>query len=342
MDATKPHCDAANESDVQKALTENGITFNKEEFTLAKARPADIDGHTLGKSWVLLGFKVGEFCDSHGTTVFDFEKLVEQFTLAIPDYGKTLVQDVPYFCVQFCSLMIFTIGPSSRSVKKGDRDSYWSMIIPHKDGKFATVNIATYKAAPPKVMQPQFKAGQITLTVKQGSLLALRTLGYITKMSTSNPHLLTPLAGSIFCRDDIPEMAKELKIPEHEVTTMLNKSAQSGGFYLRGSSCAAAAICAVVATKNADPKIATSIVNKTVKQYIHHGKRFDDRVFDILAQFATGGVPGHLTKEKMLERINEKITLRERVLLEKAEEGSGMRTRPSNVDSNINIPNPKN
>lgn len=265
-----------------------------------------------------MGFTMAEFNSLHSTAQFDFGKLEDEFEKACPDYKTTLTTSGSYFSIQFCSLMIFTIGPSSRSVKKGDRETYWSMSIPLANKtEFATINVATYKTKPPKVLQPLFEKGHICLTVKQGSLLALSILSQVVKMSAENSCLLTPLAGSIFCRDDIPKIAACLKMTEAAVTNMLNKSAQSGGFYLSGSDCAAAVVCALVATRNADEKVANSIVNKTVKQYIGKKKDFKDNIFNCLADYATGGVPIHLTKAKLGARLQERQSLRAQLLAQK-------------------------
>lgn len=319
MEQTTLHHDLTSLEAAREPAEKKGLNLSKvNNLELAKTRPDVLFEHGQGKHWLLMGFTLTEFNSLHSTAQFDFEKLEDEFLKVCPDYKANITAGGSYFCIQFCSLMIFTIGPSSRSVKKGDRETYWSMSIPSVDGtELRTINVATYKTKPPKVLQPIYEKGHICLTVKQGSLLALNILSQVVKLNIENSCLLTPLAGSIFCRDDIPKIAKCLNMDESAVTNMLNKSAQSGGFYLSGSDCAAAVVCALVATRNADEKVANSIVNKTVKQYIGKKKEFKDEIFNCLADYATGGVPVHLTKAKLAARLQERQSLRAQLLAQR-------------------------
>lgn len=277
-------------------------------YAAAAKKPDSLNDHVISKHWVLRGMTPDELMALHSGTQFSFTELLEEIKAVMPDIAETVTKEMEMFSLEFASLVLFTIGPATRQVKEGQRDLCWAITIPSEDGmSVSTIYIATYKGGPPSIMQPKVSNNKITLTIKQASLLALYVVAGVVRIQ-DDPKLilLTPLAGAIFCKDDLIKISKDLEMPLHELINMINESAQSGGFYLKHSTCAAAAVCAVVATKNAEKKVADSIVTKTVKQYHTHKKEMNWKLFDVLAAYATGGVPSGMTRKELDARIKER------------------------------------
>lgn len=93
-------------------------------------------------------------------------------------------------------------------------------------------------------------------------------------MSLPDPVLLmTPLAGAIYSRNDVPALAAHLKITTNRALKYINARAQSGGQYLKckkgkAASMECAATCSVVATSALkDKKDRKQNVSKVLKQY---------------------------------------------------------------------------
>lgn len=304
----------------------------KASFELAAKLPDEIGKHTISKHWVLQGMTFGEFSDMHSGAQFNYSEFYNEMLKVMPDLGEEMVLDESMFCIEFASLVLFTIGPASRQVKEGQRDLSWAMTLPSKDGKLAcTIFVSTYKGGPPVVMQPTVEKGKICLTIKQASLIALSVVAkMVPHICNPKKILLTPLAGAIFCKDDLEKISNETNELLEVIICMINESAQSGGFYLPNSTCAAAAVCAVVATRKAETKVAVSIVNKTIKQYYNNKKEMDWDLYDILSKYATGGVPVGMSRKDLVARMDENQRIHTANIL-KAIRDSEVSTRPENL-----------
>lgn len=156
------------------------------------------------------------------------------------------------------------------------------------------------------------------VSVKDACLLAMDTFNKLAKHAYSRDPkiiLLTPLAGAVFAKSDIPELASALELSVPDTLAVINSSAQTGGHWLNESTMDCAIACCLVAIKGIkDEKIRTSIFRKIVKQYIAKGKKFTDIKFGIYDRFARGGVPAELTYSKLLEAFEsaQKVKLSRR------------------------------
>lgn len=265
--------------------------------------------HAIEGSFTLAGMTRQEFIDLHSGTQFSFAELEKEFKKAVPDYDEPIEDGMSSVALEFCSLVIFKIGPGSRTVKKAGRDTLWNIYVKDDAGEVTRIIVATFKNTPPKIAQPKIDKHRLSLTVKQASLLAIKILARIVPASAANKeYLLTPLAGSVFCKDDLEKISNELSMDISQVILMLNSSSQSGGFYLPNSDAASACIACLIATRNAEEKLMIPIVTKTVKQYNNHHKKIDWKIFEVLAQYATGGVPSGCSAKELRDKMNSIVS----------------------------------
>lgn len=72
----------------------------------------------------------------HGGDLFDFEQFKAGLKQICTDFGEDLSMDEKSRSVQFCSKMIYTVGPESRSVKQKMGDKTWVFKFPYtEEGK---------------------------------------------------------------------------------------------------------------------------------------------------------------------------------------------------------------
>lgn len=280
--------------------------------------PADLLKHNVAKEYIMVGISPDEFIKIHGSSTMDFDQLMRDFKKVCYDFNQPLQLDTPSYAAEFCSKILYEVGPQARQVNKKDGDKTWKFAFvyqPHKvrtrdaDGtekdavagpaiKFAFVS--TYKADDAEYIQNN-DGTKIVLSIKNASLLALMTLARLNAISinsTPSIMLLTPLAGAVFSRDDISEIARLLNKGELEVLNCINESCQSGGHYLTYSSLACAAVASIVATRNMkDEKMRHGIIGKTMKQYLGKKKQWNANEFDIFAQYGHGGVPSNISPD---------------------------------------------
>lgn len=215
--------------------------------------------------------------------------------------------------VDFCSRVLFEVGPASRTVKKSGGDKVWKMHFIYKEDKKASKEATTSQAAKVVIKTAfvcTFKANEmgnegptetkITLSVKQASLLAMETFIRLIGIAASAAEptlLMTPLAGAIFSRNDVPAIAAHLNIGVHQALVCINASAQSGGQYLKyqngkAASMECAATCSIVTTSRLKSvKDRKQIVSKVLKQY--KSAKFDYNKERAVAWmlYANGGLP---------------------------------------------------
>lgn len=148
----------------------------------------------------------------------------------------------------------------------------------------------------------------IVLSVRHASLLAMMTMNRITDICCSLPNpviMLTPLCGAIFSKLDISKMQEVLKIGTKDLLKILNTSFQSGGHYLQESDLSVAAVASIVATKNIAIKgkndERAQIITKIIKQYLNVHKSYNQSIFVIVAEYATGGIPSNLEPNKLIK-----------------------------------------
>lgn len=272
---------------------------------------SDYLGHAKAREYTILGITPSQFMQEHGGDLFDYELLKKGFKLICTDFGNELSMDEKSRSVQFCSKMIYTVGPESRSVKQKMGDKTWVFKFPYsEDGKLVVKDafVCTFKNEGAKYDLSVNNANRMVLSVRHASSLAIETMNRITDICVmQNPPtvMLTPLCGAIFSRNDISKMVEVLGLPLSTVVRMLNTSCQSGGHYLEDSELAVAALASIVANNKLGSKgkndERTQIITKVIKQYLNHQKTYTPSVFTALSRFATGGVPTDLEPNKLIK-----------------------------------------
>lgn len=178
--------------------------------------------------------------------------------------------------VQFCSKMIYTVGPERRSVKQKMGDKTWVFKFPYEEeGKLVVkaAFVCTFKNEGAKYDLSVNNSSRMVLSVRHASLLAIETMNRITDICVSH--------------------------------RMLNSSCQSGGHYLKGSELAVAALASIVATTKLGAKGKNDeriqIITKVIKQYLNHKIIYTSSVLTALSRFDTGGVPTDLEPGKLIK-----------------------------------------
>lgn len=245
------------------------------------------------------------------SSAFDFDAIVQHFAQICEDFGSELTLETPSKAVEFCSKMIYEVGPEARQVRKKDGDKTWRfMFVYNNDGKLKTkvAFVSTYKAddASYKI---EAEPTRITLSVKTASLLAIMILNKLNEISMNMDAqviLLSPLAGSVFSKDDIPLMARTMNVTPHKVVSIINASCQSGGHYLKDSRLHCAAVGAIVATRGVkDKRMRDAIIGKTVKQYLNVKKPMNVTFFNVYAEFGHGGMPSDLSPDNLIKLFDD-------------------------------------
>lgn len=171
-----------------------------------------------------------------------------------------------------------------------------------------TITVATFKSQTAPNDMPKLSVNNgLILTVKQASLIALNILNEYTDIACEMELIvLTPLAGAICSRAEIPKMMDDEAIKKAfhdkigELVKSINSSCQSGGHHLAWSRADIAAVAAYVATEGLkDKKLAAQTTNKTNRQYNTAKRPYDSMVKTVMAKFATGGVPSELSYETL-------------------------------------------
>lgn len=152
----------------------------------------------------------------------------------------------------------------------------------------------------------------IVLSIRHASLLAMLTMNGITDICSVQKMpviMLTPLCGAIFSKLDIFKLVKKLGFPLNELVKTLNNSCQSGGHYLEYSALSVVAVASIVATKNLPIKKKNEervqIITKTIKHYLNVHKEYDQTVFLVISEFATGGIPSNLEPAKLIKMFKD-------------------------------------
>lgn len=274
-------------------------------------RPRCTLAHTVVQTFEMTGYTLKEFLEKHSGSEFNFVKLCQDFTTHCPDFTQELDPDVRSMAFQFCSMILFTIGPESRKVKKTTGDKTWKFRFPVKvAGQDAPdvhmVHVSTFKAEN-SVYAPESNERSLLLTLKQAGLLAQHTLTKVIKLSygTEKAMIMTPLCGAIFNRDRVIDLSKELGSDPDIVLAILNQSSQSGGQYLPLSDINCAVVCACAATRGLkDENVRKSIIIKTFKQYVTQEKVPDMNLIAVYSKYATGGMPKGFSYEEILSTFD--------------------------------------
>lgn len=299
--------------DFLNVLTNLGVDNAQERtaannlFSTVGTRPGDLLTHTDKKTILVTGVTPEEFMRKHGGPEFSFQELIEKFKTICTDYGQDLHFQTKSRAVEFCSKMIYEIGPMTRQVTKSGGDEVYKFIFIYSATDIRAAFVCTFKSSDP--ISDYNEGNKIVLTVKQAMLLAVKTLeqlNIIGSQQIPNPvHLLTPLAGAVFSKEDIPAIARKLNKAPQIVANIINASSQSGGQYMTASTLSCAAVCVIMSTKGLkDNDTKTSIICKTMRQYISKQKEFAIGEFEAFAEFAHGGIPEGLEPVNLMNMLS--------------------------------------
>lgn len=283
---------------------------NTANFTAAGQTPASLLSHTIKREYVILGVTPAEFIEKHGSAAFDFTAVRRGFAHICENFEEPLAMEVKSKAVEFCSKMIYEVGPEARQVRKKAGDKTWRFLFVYNHGGKLQTKVAfvsTYKAdeASYKI---EAEPTKITLSVKTASLLAIIVLNKLNEISMSmvpQVALLSPLAGSVSSKDDIPKIAQALGATSTSIVQVINASSQSGGHYLKDRKLHIAIVATIVATRGVkDKKMKDAIIGKTIKQYLNAKKEFKMRHFEVYAEFGHG-VPSNLSPDNLLKMFDD-------------------------------------
>lgn len=117
-------------------------------YEVSGAKPESLFAHGIAKEFTITGITPQDFINTHTGLDFDIDDLRANFKKHCTDYQESLALDQKSYAVEFCSKIIYEIGPESRKVRKGTGDKIWKFIFPVKKQNTTehhTVFVATYK-----------------------------------------------------------------------------------------------------------------------------------------------------------------------------------------------------
>ena len=169
--------------------------------------PMDLIKHAQAEVYNIVGMTPDEFTRTFTGQAFDYGEAKKIFKMHCKDYMEVLNMETKSFAVEVAAKTIYLVGPESRKVEvkvKVKVNKTWRFVFTYENGqRFAFVS--TYKT---QTYNPSNKDQQMVISVKQASLLAMETLTRICALAAKdNCYILTPLAGAIFSRDDVEEIA---------------------------------------------------------------------------------------------------------------------------------------
>ncbi|UHM27605.1 MAG: putative nucleoprotein [Fushun phasmavirus 1] len=281
----------------------------QQSYDLAGQLPqALLVAHDNAGTFDIIGLTPNDFLAQHGAMVFDLNKFLADFATICPDLTEERAMNVASQSVEFCSLVLFKLGPESRKKREDRRDKTWVLRFKHENPEnrnaptYKTVFVSTFRNT--DEINPIVDDNKMTLTVKQASLIALTIMEGVTALFQGLPEpviVLTPLAGAIFSKEDVPKIIRRLGIedtPRNRTTVInsINESCQSGGHYLPHGKMHIAAAATIASTKRMRSSTQReSIISKTIKQYLVHKRQpMENDKFQVYCEFATGGVPSEL------------------------------------------------
>nr|WQM60715.1 MAG: putative N protein [Phasmaviridae sp.] len=288
-------------------MTGQGTT----DVDVVSKTPECLLSHTVEQIFDMQLMTPDDFTKAHTADDVNFDELCSNFREFIPDFGQNIIRGQGQMSIFFTAKILFEVGPESRKVKRGSGDKTWKFNIRNEQNVITkAVYVATFKSKNSYTKTANTQV--LVLTIKLATLLASVTFGQLIKFAINEDKILmTPLAGAIFSRVDIKELHEKLlqyksDLTIADVVITINTSCIPGGQYLPTSTAHCAAVCSIVATTNMkDQTLRSSIISKTVRQYLAAGKTLDKVLFGIYAQFANGGIPNGLEPDTLLELFTE-------------------------------------
>ena len=208
-------------------MTTNRTTTS---VTVSETMPDTLARHGIAEVYDIVGMTPEEFTKEFSGQAFDYLDLQKKFKKHCKDYNMALQIETISMAVEFAAKVIYKVGPESRKVKPGQLDKTWRFNFEYANNAKHYVFVSTFKTT---TYVPTDGEYDMTISLKQASLLAMETLSRVCVISaTEQQYIFTPLAGAIFSRDDLEEIATVLHYPPSDAVVVINNSCQSGGQYL--------------------------------------------------------------------------------------------------------------
>ncbi|XP_068149850.1 uncharacterized protein [Drosophila tropicalis] len=214
---------------------------------------------------------------------FDFEKLLLTFGEVCPDFAAEPNYMNATISRRFAEQVIFEFSKDAKKAKKEKRDETWTLKIKSIKNPVKITVTAFNTTSPPKE-QPSLLNNCLELNFKQASLLAVHKYCQLVPHQVKRDQIvLTPLAGKVFNKNDLPLLAEALNEPLDKLIMSIISSSQTDGYYLAHSRCHIALV--VLMQTISDLKMRCSLLKKTIKMYKFHGKDLDICKFKTLSEF---------------------------------------------------------
>ncbi|XP_023033172.1 uncharacterized protein LOC111518967 [Drosophila willistoni] len=265
--------------------------------------------------------------------IFDFEKLLLTFGEICPDFATEPNYMNATISRRFAEQVIFEFSKDAKKAKKEKRDQTW--ILKFENIKYPVrIKVTTFNTKTPPQIQPSLVNNCLQLNFKQASLLAVHKYCQLVPHQVKrNQIVLTPLAGAVFNKNDLPKLAEALNEPLDKLIMSIISSSQTDGYYLAHSRCHIALV--VLMNTISDLQMRCSLLKKTIKMYKLHGKDFDIQKFKIFSEFlANLGTKAKPSIDDEVEQLLSQILAMQLPKLNKRDQ-----TKDENEVQEINIEN---
>lgn len=191
------------------------------------------------------------------------------------------------------------MGPDAAKKKRLNKttEDKWTFDFPVMDpndprkSEVYIVEVRSFNcSAPPE--QPTMKDKKLILSVQQAGLIAAMIQSQIIPLllaKNAKNILLSPLAGSVFCINDIPAIAGKLNMKTEDVLISIIQSCQTDGHYLPAAEAHVAAAAIMYTSRNITNKTKRSnLVREIVGKY---RQKVDTDKMAVYMEYANGGLP---------------------------------------------------
>lgn len=242
---------------------------------------------------------------------FSLDALLLEFAKACPDYGKKIEINSNSCALSFAKKVLYVVGPDAAKKKKEKKDTSnvkWDFCFENKDINDPTIsamftvevncfehiyNIFGVNQSPMTIIQPTIVDRKLILTVQQAGLIAVMILSqFIPVLLATNPDSvsLTPLAGAVFRRSDIKEIADKLNTKTEDVFIAIIQSCQTDGHYLPASDGHIASAAVLYTTREINNETRrTDIIHRVMRKYVKRSMTIDNAKLVIYREYARGG-----------------------------------------------------
>ncbi|XP_017002197.3 uncharacterized protein [Drosophila takahashii] len=150
--------------------------------------------------------------------VFDFEKLKQTFIELCPDFKEEPSYEEATVSRRFAQQVIFSFSKEAAAAKSQKKDVSWSMRLDVVNTKGAAIRseikIETHWIQDLRRISPSSCGASLLLSFKQASLLAVEKYCQLVPHQVKRGEVvLTPLAGAVFSKFEIPKLAEALGEP---------------------------------------------------------------------------------------------------------------------------------